>query len=101
LGYQTYGLPLLGPLYRFFFLAWRISAAGLMQAAPYFGGAFLVPVAGLVIGAIWAKRRTRRYWRIFDETDSAIRRYNEVAGTLAQHNIILDPPRIALNDPWR
>lgn len=82
-------------------LAWRVSATGLLAAAPYYAGAFLVPLAGIVIGVIWAKRRTRVYWRTFDEVDIAIRRYNDIAGALAQHNIILDPPRIALNDPWR
>jgi hypothetical protein len=84
-----------------FTLAWRMSATDPIGSATFFSGAFLMPVIGIIIGIIWARRRRRHYWRTFDEVDATIRRYNNIADTLAQHNISLDPPRIALNDPWR
>lgn len=82
-------------------LAWRVSATDSIQSISLLVGAFSVPIIGIVIGIIWARRRRRHYWRTFDRVDATIRRYNDIATTLARHNISLDPPRIALNDPWR
>ena len=64
------------------------------------GGSLLALVV-IVSGIIWFRRRVRRYWQRFDETEMATRRYNEIADVLARHNITLDPPHLTPKDPWR
>jgi len=82
-------------------LAWQSGTAAPVQTAAYIAGAILTLQMGIIVVVIWTKRRTRRYWHLFDEVDLATQRYNEIADTLARQNVVLDPPQIAPKDPWQ
>lgn len=71
------------------------------QMALFIGGAVLIWLISLIGGTIWARRRVRRHWRVFDEVDFSVRRYNEIADILAQQNISLKPERLTPRNPWR
>jgi len=82
-------------------LAWQSYAISPGWAYGYFIGAFLTLQLGIFIATTSVKRRTRQYWRVYDEVDFATHRYNEIADLLARQNVILSPPRITPKDPWR
>lgn len=82
-------------------LAWQSWESAPTLAWVYIGGAGLTFILGVVVSEFVARRRKRNYWRLFDEVELATRRYNGIAGTLAQHHITLDPPRLESKDPWR
>ncbi len=81
-------------------LGWQVRDTETTIATIYVGSAVLLPLIGIIVGTVWARRRVRRYWRVFDQVEGAVRRYNEIAGILVQQNIKLDPEHLTPRDPW-
>ena len=82
-------------------LAWQAGSSAPMQMWAYIAAAFLILQFGIIAAVRLAKKRTARYWQLFDDIELATRRYNDIADTLAQQNLTLDPPRLEPKDPWR